>query len=152
MSDYLGEYEITFDAKGRFMIPAAYMRQIGTESTSFVISRGFENCLTLYTAEQWKKVAEQIEGLNEFDPEDRKFKRIFLNGATKVEKDTAGRLLVSKPMLDFASIGKDAVFSTQSNKVEIWNKASFQSELEMDPKDFSALAKRVLGGKKNNPA
>ncbi|MBL7774191.1 MAG: division/cell wall cluster transcriptional repressor MraZ [Chitinophagaceae bacterium] len=152
MSDCLGEYEITFDGKGRFMIPAAYLRQVNNEKVSFVLSRGFENCLTLYTQEQWTEVTKKLSVLNDFDPEDRKFKRIFLNGATRLEKDAAGRLLVSKPMLEHAFITKDAIFSAQSDKVEIWDKANYKGELEITPTDYSALAKRVLGGKKNNPS
>ena len=69
MSNYIGEYEVTIDAKGRFMIPTGFKRQLNTEVvTTYVISRGFESCITHYTNEQWKKIEQIVNGLNDFNP------------------------------------------------------------------------------------
>ncbi|MET0391678.1 MAG: MraZ N-terminal domain-containing protein, partial [Chitinophagaceae bacterium] len=46
--DFLGEFEATLDAKGRFLLPAGFKKQLGDESLHFVINRGFEKCLCLY--------------------------------------------------------------------------------------------------------
>jgi MraZ protein len=44
MIGFLGEYEATLDAKGRFLLPVGFKKQLSEESGSqFVISRGFEN-------------------------------------------------------------------------------------------------------------
>ena len=151
MSNYLGEYQITFDAKGRFLLPSGYKRQIEADNASFVISRGFENCLTLYTKQQWQKIEAVVVRLNEFSEKARRFKRKFLNGATPVEVDSAGRLLLSKSMLEHAGITKDAIFSTQLDKVEIWETAAFRKEVDMSPDEFSGLANEVLGSNFLNP-
>jgi MraZ protein len=47
---FLGEYEVSIDAKNRFLVPAGFRKQLpeGAEDR-FVINRGFENCLTVYT-------------------------------------------------------------------------------------------------------
>ena len=120
MSNYIGEYEVTIDAKGRFMIPTGFKRQLNTEVvTTYVISRGFESCLTLYTNEQWKKIEQIVNGLNDFNPKSRILKRKFLNGATPIEADAAGRLLLSKQLLEHAGITKDAVFSAKPSRFTI---------------------------------
>jgi MraZ protein len=151
MSNHYGEYEITVDSKGRFMLPASYLRQVNDDKVSFMISRGFENCLTLYTMLQWQKVEAVINQINDFNEDARRFKRIFLNGATPIDKDSAGRILLSKPMLEYAGITKDAVFSAQSDKVEIWDKSTFKKEFDMSSNDFSALASKVVGSNFLNP-
>lgn len=152
MPGFLGEYEVTLDAKGRFMLPVGFKRQLGdTETQRFVLSRGFEKCLTLYTEAQWEKVASVVRQLNEFNPKARAFKRVFLNGATFVEPDAAGRLLVGKPMIEYAGLSKDVVFSAQMDKAEIWDAATFRRETSMDAADLSDLANEVLGSDFLNP-
>jgi len=152
MSNFLGEYEVTLDAKGRFMLPVGFKRQLNEqEGTRFVLSRGFEKCLTFYTEAQWEKVASVVRRLNEFSTKARNFKRVFLNGATFVEPDAAGRILLSKSMMDHAGLGKDLVFSAQMDKVEIWDAETFRKETSMSADDLSDLANEVLGSDFLNP-
>src|SRR6476620_12371980 len=95
MTGFLGEFEATLDAKGRFLLPAGFKKQLTeTETSRFVINRGFEKCLALYPMRTWEPLFARITGLNEFDPKQSEFRRAFLNGATFVEPDTAGRLLL----------------------------------------------------------
>jgi MraZ protein len=86
MTGFLGEFEATMDAKGRFLLPAGFKKQLPESETSrFVINRGFEKCLALYPMRTWEPLFAKITGLNEFDPKQREFRRAFLNGATYVE-------------------------------------------------------------------
>mgnify|MGYP001627422999 CR=1 FL=1 len=152
MSNLLGEYEVTLDTKGRIMLPVGFKRQLSEkESVRFVLSRGFEKCLTLYTESQWEKVSTVVKRLNDFSQKARMFKRVFLNGATFVELDAAGRLLLPKSMLEHAGIRKDVVFSAQMDKVEIWDAEQFRKETQMSSEDLSDLANEVLGSDFLNP-
>jgi len=146
MISFLGEYEATLDSKGRFLLPAGLKRQIPEdESTRFVINRGFEKCLTLYPMQSWQPLYDQISTLNDFDPKVREFRRYFLNGAIMVEPDAAGRLLVPQNLKDYAGLGKDIVLVSAVNKIEIWDKESYQKFFESySPADFSALAQTVM--------
>ena len=108
MTGFLGEFEATVDAKGRFLLPAGFKRQLPEEETNrFVINRGFEKCLALYPMRTWEPLFEKITGLNEFDPKQREFRRAFLNGATFVEPDTAGRILLPPNLKAYAGLQKD---------------------------------------------
>ncbi|MBL7766028.1 MAG: division/cell wall cluster transcriptional repressor MraZ [Chitinophagaceae bacterium] len=150
MSNYLGEYEVTLDPKGRFMVPVGFKRQLPeAESVRFVLNRGLDKCITLYTVSQWEEVSVVVKKLNEFNEKARIFKRTFLNGATFMEPDSAGRLLLPKSMLEYAGIKKDMVFSVQMNKVEIWDAPTFRALSENV--DMNTLAGEVLGGNYLNP-
>jgi MraZ protein len=152
MINFLGEYEVTLDAKGRFSLPAGFRKQLPEGSPeSFVINRGFENCLTLYPLSTWKELEEKISKLNDFNPKVRDFKRLFLNGATPVEADSAGRLLVTKSQKEYARIDKDMVFSSQGNKVEIWDRDTYYKYIQSKAESFADLASEVLGGGIINP-
>lgn len=151
MTNLLGEYELTIDTKGRFLLPAGFRKQLPEDAVSFVINRGFENCLSLYPKSNWDALANSINRLNDFNPKVREFKRLFLNGATPVELDSAGRLLIPKPLQEYANITKDIVFSAQGNKVELWNKDAYHQYLQHAAANYSDLASEVLGGGYINP-
>ncbi|HYH15280.1 MAG TPA: division/cell wall cluster transcriptional repressor MraZ [Flavisolibacter sp.] len=143
---FLGEYEATLDAKGRFLLPAGFKRQIPeSEITRFVVNRGFEKCLSLYPMQSWKPLYDQISTLNDFDPKVREFRRYFLNGAIEVEPDTAGRILIPQNLKDYAGLGKDIVLVAAVNKIEIWDREKYQKFFDSySPEDFSALAQSVM--------
>jgi MraZ protein len=146
MIGFLGEYEATVDAKGRFLLPAAIKKQLPEESPNqFVISRGFERCLSLYPIVHWNPTFEGLSKLNDFDPKVREFRRYFLNGATELEWDSAGRLLIPPNLRDHASIEKDIVLVGSMKKIEIWDKIKYKEFFDsMTPQAFSLLAKEVI--------
>jgi MraZ protein len=146
MNGFIGEYEATLDAKGRFLLPAGFKKQLPEEAGSqFVINRGFEKCLTLYPMKSWDPIFAELGKLNEFDPKVREFRRYFLNGATVLELDSAGRLLVPPNLKDHAGLEKDIVLVAAMNKIEIWDKDKYQKFFEsFSPEAFSQLAQQVM--------
>ena len=144
MANFLGEYEVALDVRGRFLLPSGFRKQLAEgEGEKFVINRGFENCLTIYTLSFWNAITEKINKLNDFKPEVREFKRLFLNGANIVEPDSADRLLVVKSLMEYAGIKKDAVLSAQGNKLELWDKDTYYNYLRQHAGGFSKLAEDV---------
>lgn len=148
MTGFIGEYEARLDAKGRFLLPAGFKKQIPEGAAPFVLNRGFEKCLSLYTSESWSPLFKKLSQLNDFDPKVREFKRYFLNGATPVELDTAGRILLPKNLMEYAGLEKDIVLVSAIDKIEIWDKTKYQQFFDkFSPESFSDLAKEVMAGK-----
>lgn len=148
---FLGEYEATLDPKGRFLLPAGFRKQLPEDSSvRFVINRGFEKCLSLYPVKSWEPIYNEISRLNDFDPKVREFRRYFLNGATVMELDTAGRLLVPQNLKDHAGLQKDIVLVSAVNKIEIWDTLKYQQFFEsFSPESFSSLAQQVMSAVNN---
>jgi MraZ protein len=146
MTGFLGEYEATIDSKGRFLLPAGFKKQLPQDvAAQFVINRGFEKCLTLYPIQSWQPIFSEISKLNDFDPKVREFRRYFLNGATEVDLDNAGRLLLPKNLIAHASLDKDIVLVSAVNKIEIWDKIKYAEFFEsFTPEAFSNLANEVM--------
>ena len=151
MTGFLGEYPATLDAKGRFLLPAGFKKQLPEEELGrFVINRGFEMCLALYPVKNWEPLFNDISQLNDFDPKVRQFRRNFLNGATFVEPDTAGRILVPPNLKGHASLEKDIILVAAVNKLEIWDSNKYKQLFDsFSPETFSDLAKDVMAGGKN---
>ncbi|RYF89818.1 MAG: division/cell wall cluster transcriptional repressor MraZ [Chitinophagaceae bacterium] len=146
MISFLGEYESTIDTKGRFLLPAGFKKQLPQDGTvQFVINRGFEKCLTLYPLPTWEPIFTKISQLNDFNPKVREFRRYFLNGATEVDLDSAGRLLLPKNLMGHAALEKDIVLVSAVNKIEIWDKSKYKEFFEsFTPEAFSNLANEVM--------
>ena len=147
MIAFLGEYESTLDAKGRFLLPAGFKKQLPeTGGNTFVINRGFEKCLALYPKQSWDPIFQRLSTLNDFDPKVREFRRNFLNGATEVEFDTAGRINLPNNLIQHAGLGKDIVLVSAINKIEIWDLKKYQELFDtFSPGNFSDLAAQVMG-------
>jgi len=146
MTGFLGEFEATVDAKGRFLLPVGFKKQMADdEPMRFVINRGFEKCLSLYPIKNWEPLYEDINKLSDFDPKAREFKRMFLNGATIVEPDSAGRILVPPNLKQHAELEKDLVLMATGNKLEIWDSKNYKKFFDSySPETFSNLAKDVM--------
>lgn len=143
----LGEYECKVDAKGRLTLPSGAKKQLEKVlNDTFVLNRDiFEPCLVLYPKQEWKRVTQQLSKLNRFVRKNALFVRRFNNGATPIELDTNGRLLITKNLLEYSKIAKDVVVCGNGERIEIWSKENYDSMLNEEV-DFAALSEEVMGG------
>ena len=151
MTGFLGEIYSTLDSKGRFLFPASFKKQMPeAENTQFVVNRGFEKCLSLYTMQSWEPLYARIQTLNDFDPKVREFRRFFLNGATIVEPDSAGRILLPSNLKEYAGLEKDIVLASGGDKIEIWSAENYKKFFDSySAENFSSLAKQVMVDENN---
>lgn len=148
MAQLHGEYECKLDAKGRLIIPAALKKQLPKAAKdTFFINRGFEKCCVLYPSNEWEIIATEINKLSDYIAKERQFKRYFLRGASQLEMDAASRVLIPKPLQEYASVGTEVVLLAYGNKIELWSKENYDKMLSEEPADFSALAEEVMSRK-----
>ncbi len=147
MVNLLGEFAVKLDSKGRLALPAGLLRQLPPESAQrFVINRGFEQCLTLYPYDEWERLVTRIrQNTNPFSQKHRSFIRNFFRGATLVQPDRQQRILIPKPLLDYAGIDREAILFAHFGQVEIWNPQRYQQALNMPADQLAALAEEVMG-------
>ena len=146
MLTFLGEYEATLDIKGRFLLPGGLKKQFPEGDEKFVISRGFEKCLNMYPLKTWEAIVERLSKLNDFDPKVRQFKLFFLGGATSVELDNAGRLLLPQLLKEYAGLTKEIILASNVDKINIWEAGKYKQFFEeFSSDDFSNLAQDVMG-------
>ena len=147
MIGFLGEYEATLDAKGRFLLPGGLKKQLPDGENRLVISRGFEKCLNLYPIKTWESIVEKLGKLNDFDAKVRQFKLLFLGGATEVELDSAGRMLLPPSLKEHAGLNKDIVLACSLDKIAIWDAGKYKQFFEdFSSEAYSNLAQEVMVG------
>ncbi|MDE0472801.1 MAG: division/cell wall cluster transcriptional repressor MraZ [Ekhidna sp.] len=145
MAFFTSEYECKLDAKGRFVLPAKIKANLPEVSNNeLVIRKGFEPNLILYPMAEYKKIHYKISSLSEFDPEQRKLKRMLFRSIAQVELDNTNRINVPGPMLAHAQIERDALLIGTGNYIEMWNREVFDKQMINDIGEYSALAQKYL--------
>lgn len=113
-----GEYSHSLDAKGRVILPAKLREEIGD---SFYITRDFEGCLAIYSAEEFEKLGAAIQALPRNMKEARKIQRIIITGAHLCEIDKQGRFVIPPKLREFACLEKDLAIVGNGSHAEIWD-------------------------------
>ena len=151
MQQLLGEYDCKIDTKGRLHMPGGLIQQLGgSNNQEFVVNRGFEKCLMIYPSQVWEYTTKQINQLNLYNKQNRDFVRYFYRGAQKITLDSADRILITKRLMDYAEISKDAILSAYNDRIELWAKEEYDKLLAEEPADFSNLAEEVLGNRNHD--
>jgi MraZ protein len=147
MTGLIGEYNCKVDVKGRFMFPVDLRKQLEyLFEKGFVINRNLhQKCLVLYPIGEWEKLNKKLSKLNRLIKSNDVFVRKFTGGATNVEADNSGRVLLPKPLTDYAEISTDIKVLGSNNVIEIWDKKLYEDFLNQDI-NIEKLAEDVLGG------
>lgn len=148
MAKFIGEYCVKIDDKGRIVFPSAFKAVfVPDEALSFVVKRDlFENCLCMYTLQEWEKESESVKGrLNFFNKEHAKFWREYMRERAQVEPDEKlGRISIPKKLLTGIGAEKEIVFAGNDHKIEIWAKEAYEAK-RMGEEEFISLAEKILG-------
>ena len=137
---FMGEYSHTIDAKGRIIVPVKFRESLGD---NFVVTKGLDNCLFVYTKEDWQKFEEKLRKLPLTNKDARKFTRFFLAGAAEMEVDKQGRILIPSVLREFAALEKDVVFVGVGSRIEIWNRAGWDESISGYDDDMDEVAENM---------
>src|SRR5688572_22193655 len=142
---FIGEYEVRVDDKGRIMVPTGLRKQLPPDMQDrFVLNRGFENCVAMTPYSLWQKEAERVNKLNSYKKSVREYQRFFSRGATDIVLDTSGRMLIPKHLQEWASLGKEVIIATYGGKIEIWAKDKFNVPTAEDSERYADLAEDLF--------
>ena len=146
MTGYTGQYDCKIDVKGRLKLPAGILRQLPEgHQGKFVINKGLDNNLDLYTLSAWEKVTEKLEKLNKFNSKHRDFLRAFYRNAVHVELDGSDRMLISKRTSELIGLKDEAVIIGYGSNLEIWAKEEYETKINVEIDNFSDMADDILG-------
>ena len=128
---FTGEYEHNVDAKNRIFVPARFRDELGE---TFMVARDLRGArLKMFSLEGWQNyiapIMEQERKISE------KALRYLHRNAMQVSPDSQGRILLSRELLDYAEISKNAVIVGCSSYAEIWSAENWRAELDSEDND-----------------
>lgn len=147
MISLYGVYECTADSTGRVMLPGNLKKQLAAViNDGFVIKHSiFSKSLELYPIATWNETAAKVNKLNKFVKKNVEFIRLFNYGMQPIELDGNGRLLIQKELAAYALIKKDIVLSASVDRIEIWDKKTYDKFIRDNASGFEGLAEDVMG-------
>lgn len=136
---FIGEYHYNLDEKGRITIPVKFRQHLGIE---FIITRGLDNCLFVYSKEAWNENINKYKNLPN-TKETRTFMRVFLSGAVECMIDKQGRTNITAPLMEYAELKKECVIIGVSDHLEIWDSDIWKKFME-EASDISQIADNLF--------
>ena len=138
---FIGEYHHSIDDKGRLIIPSKFREELGN---NFIITRGIENCLFVYSLDSWNEIVRKIESLPFTKKDARTFARFFLSGASEAEFDKQGRINITSPLISYANITKECVVIGTGDRLEIWSEESWNDFFTSAKDSMSDIAENLF--------
>lgn len=133
----LGEYNHNIDEKGRVSVPAKFREDLGN---SFIVTKGLDNCLFIYSKNEWSTFETKLKTLPLTNPNVRNFIRFFFSGATECELDKHGRINIPQNLREYAGLTKDTAIIGVSTRVEIWDRQKWNGYTSSDNMDLDEIA------------
>lgn len=128
---FIGEYTHTVDEKKRFSLPAKFRKELGGK---IVVTRGKDHCLQLFPRKTWLAISKEVQKLGHVES-DQRFARFTFSGASEIEIDAMGRILIPEFLREFAGLENPIVITGVHDRVEIWNNkrwAAYRKKLESE--------------------
>lgn len=146
MVTFIGTYTSRMDDKGRLVFPSPLKNMMPEGSDMrFVVKKDlFEDCLEMYTMEEWDRQSAEVRSrLNTFNEEHARFWRAYMRDRDIVEPDAKfGRITISKELLDRIGVTKEVVFAGNDYKIEIWPKEKYEAS-RISNEEFIAIAGKL---------
>ncbi len=120
---FYGEYHHSIDSKGRIIIPSKFREELGKK---FFVTKGLDDCLFIFTKNEWDKYQEKLAQLPVTNRKARFFIRFFHSGATDIKLDSQGRININSILIEHASLKKDIIIVGVGTRIEIWDKEKWE--------------------------
>lgn len=144
----LGSNIVTIDAKNRIVLPVSIRKNLKEGDQYVIIHKGYDDYLYMYTPEQWAPEFDRLMQLDDYDDEEKAVKRWVFNDLIEAELDSAGRILLSKELKEYAKISKEMKITSLGDRYEIWaEEVKSETEKQMSAAEMKLIAKKVMKSK-----
>jgi len=139
----IGEYHHNIDDKGRLIIPSKFREEIGN---SFVVTRGLDGCLFVYSLVEWEKIVFKLKKLPFTKKDARTFTRFFLASATVCEFDKQGRINLVNSLIEYAGLKKECTIIGVNDRLEIWALDKYNNLMEENFLQLDVISENLFDG------
>jgi len=141
---FRGRFEHTIDEKGRLSIPSKFRELLSARGENELVLTDFDSCLTAYPKDEWRVLEEKMKQLSMIQKDVRNFLRLFYSSATEVPLDPQGRILIPPQMRERARLDREVVLLGLLNKIEIWDKESWEDFMARSAGTFEEVASKLV--------
>lgn len=142
---FYGEYIHSIDRKGRLILPSRF-REVSKAHfiDKFFVTRGLDNCLFMFSEEEWHAQENKFKAMSFTKQESRTFNRLYFSGAVDIVADRQGRILLPQYLKDYAGIKREVVLVGVSNRIEIWARENWNKFYGNCRQSFEEIAEKLM--------
>jgi MraZ protein len=122
---FYGEFDYKIDEKGRLPVPPKFRNVL---KDGIVLTPGAENCITVYTIPEWRKLSTTITTSPLARSKIRKLSRALFATAFTSAIDGQGRIAIPPTLREHARIVDNVIVAGMNTYLEIWSKALWDEE------------------------
>lgn len=128
---FRGVAKLNLDSKGRLAVPAKHREALLDRGAGkLVVTADPSKCLLIYPQPEWEPIQDKLMSMPSFNARARSLQRLLVGYAEDVEIDSAGRILLSLPLREFAGLEKHVMLVGQGAKFELWDEARWLADRE----------------------
>ena len=139
---FVGKYYNSIDSKSRVIVPAKFREELGSKC---VIAKALDECLTIYTCDEWQKFVDKLDALLTSNPKARKVKRHYFSSAAECDVDKQGRITIPQELKIYAGIEKELITVGSNKTIEIWSKEFWEEQLDPDTGELMDASEAAEG-------
>lgn len=109
----------------------------------FVVTRGFEPCLTIYPMPEWQRLADALGKFPVTDQKARSLRRVLFAQASDAELDKQGRMLIPEYLREAASLGSEVIVAGMDSYIEVWDKERWQEMESQNDENATEIAQSL---------
>ncbi len=137
---FIGEYNHNLDAKGRIIIPSKFRDAL---SQTFILTRGLDGCLNIYSTEQWDAIFAKLAKLPSTKKAARQYIRMLTARACECSLDNQGRIAIPQFLAKPVNIEKECVVVGANDHIEIWDKKTWEAYYAEASESYEDVAEEL---------
>ena len=135
---FRGRSTRSLDTKGRLMLPPEFRDILEARSKDGkLVLTSLDECVYGFPWPDWQEFEEKINRVKNPARAVRDFRRLVLGGAEVMVADGQGRIRLSRELLSYSAIDREAVLVGQGTHFELWNAERLSPALAQNFDDVS---------------
>lgn len=116
------------DRKGRVSVPALWRAALSGQSFAGVVCYPSftASCLDGMGMDRLEKIAESLDRLDIFSPEQDEMAQLVFAAARQLSFDTEGRIMLPEDLVEHAGLSTEAAFVGRGRTFQIWEPAALK--------------------------
>ncbi len=127
VGNFIGTYNRSLDEKGRLQLPP---KLVGEAEGPYYVLRGFEGCLSVYPATAFGKLIDKLSALDYFDSGARRFVRLAVSSAERLDVDAHGRISIRREIAEKMNLRGEVLLLGALDHFEIWDPQAYEAYLQ----------------------
>jgi MraZ protein len=146
----IGTYSSKITTARRLAIPQKVREMLGE---NLIVSKWYEGCLVLISESMWQNLMSRIGSTDKIPTTAvRDTERFIMGSAYNLQTDSQGRAVLPAALTLYASLQKDVYFVGLGDRVEVWDKSTWEKHEANLGSNASQMLDQVANAQKSSSA